>query len=193
MEALNIIRDSSRTRGPHLFDCEPINVTMNVREKLGENRMGFGAAVALILVAGSVFAYNFWPRGPRVHPYDAFYTDDDGKTFYRSDIYNFPPYDHDGKTATWAKVYEDDDGNRFVGYCLRFKPETQKFLQGKYQEARNSGSPEEVLTIMSTPNILVSGMEAKLPGDNHSWVPRGRMMQPLIKSPSGGNAYPVNP
>ncbi len=166
---------------------------MSVREKLSEKGVGVGVAVALILLAGAIFAFNFWPRGPHVHPYEAFYTDDDGKTFYRDDIYNFPPYEHDGKTAEWAMVYEDDDSNRFVGYCLRFKPATQKLLQGKYADQLKNGTPEAALTFMNSPGILLSGMEAKLPGDKHSWVPRGRMANPLIKSPSGGNAYPVTP
>jgi hypothetical protein len=166
---------------------------MSVREKLGEKSVGFGVAFALIFLAVAISTFNLWPKGSRPHPYEAFYTDDDGKTFYRDAIYNFPPYDHDGKTAEWAMVYEDDDGNRFVGYCLRFKPETQKLLQGKYEEQLKNGTPEAVLTFMGTPNILLAGMEAKVPGDNHSWVPRGRMMNPLIRSPSGGNAYPVKP
>jgi len=167
---------------------------MSVREKLGEKRLGIGVAVGLLIGATAILAFELWPRGPHFNPYQSYYTDDDGKTFYKDSIYNFPPYDHDGKTAVWAMVYEDNNGHRFVGYCLRFKPETLKLVQDKYSEGLKNGTPEASLTFLDTPNISLGGMEAKFPGQDHSWVSRGRMMRPPIKAPDGsGECLPVTP
>jgi hypothetical protein len=168
-------------------------MAMSVREKLGEKRVGVGVAVALILLAGAVFAYNFWPSGPRANPYKAYFTDDDGKTYYRDSIYHFPPYQHDGKTAVWAMVFEDDAGHDFVGYCARFTPDTQKMLQQKYDEAVRNNSPRDVLDLMGRPEIALGGMEVKMVGVGNPWVPRSRMQNPPVKAPDGSYGLPVPP
>ena len=46
-------------------------------------------------------------------------SDDDGKTFYPDSVFNFPPYDHNGKPANRAFVYQCDRG-KFVGFAFAF-------------------------------------------------------------------------
>src|SRR5271165_3819230 len=54
----------------------------------------------------------------------AWYTDDDGKTWYSGDKSRNPPFDHNGKTAVRAFVFKCDADNReFVGYLERYTPQ----------------------------------------------------------------------
>ncbi|MGD0770968.1 MAG: hypothetical protein ABSB42_22520 [Tepidisphaeraceae bacterium] len=166
---------------------------MSVREKLSRGATGVAVGVVLLAVAGASIAYHFWPSGQRANPYKAFYTDDDGRTYYKDSIFNFPPYQHDGKTAVWAMVFEDDAGHDFVGYCERYTPDVRKELQQKYDEGVRNNTPRAVLDLMNMPSISVGGMEVKMVGEGNPWLPRSRMEHPVVKVPGGGYGYPVMP
>jgi len=162
---------------------------MAIREALQKNRlMGLGIAAVLFAFAGWMIAYTFWPSGPRVHTTGAFYTDDDGRSFYYDSIFHFPPYDHDGKTAVAASVYSGNSG-KFVGFMARYTPEAKKLLEDEYAKAQSGQEPMyQVLHLMSSPRIG-DGIEYKLPGGDQRWS-RAR---PFVKAPDGGDCIMVMP
>jgi hypothetical protein len=160
---------------------------MNVREKLNASKTVVGIAAGVLIAACLGFIYWYWSAG-RIHvdPTQTYYSDDDGHTYYKDSVYKFPPYDHDGKTAVEAVVAESN-GHDFIAYLMRFTPEARKQLQQKYDDAVKNNLPVQnaVLTLLGNPGINMAGMQIKLPGSGHDWVPRSRLPALDIKSPDG--------
>ena len=162
---------------------------MAVREALQKNNiMGIGLAVFMLTVAGSIAAYTFWPSGPHINPTGAFYSDDDGQTYYSDNIFHFPPFDHDGKTAYRAMVYSGNSG-KFVGFLARYRPDTKKLLEDEYAKASRGDEPMSAVLILLASPQAKSGTEYKLPGPGHDWS----YAPPRVKAPDGGDCMMVMP
>lgn len=56
-----------------------------------------------------------------------FYSTDDGLTYFDDVITRIPPFDHDGREAVVAHVFEDG-GRQFVGYLEKYSPEVAEKL-----------------------------------------------------------------
>src|SRR5450755_960219 len=107
-------------------------MTTSIRDKLNDKKVGFGVAAAMLLLAGCILTYYFISHAtekPNVNT--AYYSDDDGQTYFVDSLYKFPPFDHGGKTAVQA-ILAESNGHKFVGYLKRFKPAAQTQLQQKY-------------------------------------------------------------
>jgi hypothetical protein len=165
---------------------------MGIREKINEGTVGVIVGVGTLIAAITIAAFYLWPAGPHINYRQAFYSDDDGQTYFEDSIYKFAPFDHDGKTAVLAIVYQDTHNNKFVAYLERYTPETLRKLQKTYSDASAKGTPndvqEAVLNLIGSPQISIGGTEVKLPGAANKWVPHGRMMAPPFKMPDGGDA-----
>ncbi len=158
---------------------------MSVREKLND-KVGVGVGIALIAVAAIVFGYYYFSTARHLpNVTRAFFSDDDGQSYYKDSIYNFPPFDHDGKTAMMA-VLGVTNGHRYVAYLMRYNPATRQKLQQKYDDAIKNNLPvqETVLGFMHTSEIA-NNLEVKLPGSGHSWLPRSQLATLDIKGPNG--------
>ena len=101
---------------------------MGIREVIDRNPRaataigGLVAVVAIALVAVQLLGNK---RGITSTLPDAYFTDDDGKTFFADSPTNVPPFDHNGKTAVSAYVYRAG-GKEFVAYMSRYTPEARK-------------------------------------------------------------------
>ncbi len=102
---------------------------MGVREALNKN----GAAkvvIGALLVLGALWwlmsSTNVAGQGkPK-----AFYTTDDGATWFADDADKLPPFDHDGKKAVMCFVYKAGErGTPFVSHLQRFTPEGIKQIE----------------------------------------------------------------
>jgi len=85
--------------------------------------LGAGAAALLIIVGGTFIVYQMFgarTSGAGPVPKSAFYTDDNGKSFFRDDIDKASPFDHGGKQAFRCDVFEGANGKQFVGLVYRF-------------------------------------------------------------------------
>jgi hypothetical protein len=166
---------------------------MSVRETLnrGKARTWVGGAAGIVIVAAVVFIYLYWTSG-RVHFHanEAYFSDDDGQSYYKDSIYHFPPYDHDGRTAYEAMVAISTRGDRFVAYLMRYRPSVRKELQEKYDDAVKNNLPVQkvMLNYMNTLPVAMGGEEIKLPGPGHNWVPAAALRKLGVKSPSGDDA-----
>lgn len=101
---------------------------MGIREAINQNKkLGYGVTAAL--VAGAAWL-GIWlnSSGFPANSTKAFFTDDDGKTFFADNIEKVPPFDHNGKTAHQAMVYRAGSNPPFVAYLQSFKPETAKAI-----------------------------------------------------------------
>jgi hypothetical protein len=163
---------------------------MGIREKINNSKFAPIIGGGFLVVAAAIAVFYFWPRGPHINYRLTYYSDDDGQTYFKDSIYKFAPFDHNGKTAVGAVVYEDAHNDVFVGYLTRFTPETQRQLEKIYSDASSTGSAAQVqqavLDVIQSPRVAWGGTEIKLPGPQNHWMPRGQMMNPPIKLPDGG-------
>jgi hypothetical protein len=114
--------------------------------------------LTVIIIAGfSAAIFPLFSRGPHYSPHDAYFTVDDGATYFKASDTNVPPYDYNGNEADRCFLFQ---GNReiFVGYLLKFTPDAKTSLA-------QSGHPAEVMSMTHFAGALV-----KRPGDG-TWVP----------------------
>ena len=170
----------------------------SVREKLNDSKLGPIVAAGFVVVAIGVLVYLLWPAH-RADATSLYYSDDDGKTFFKDSVYNFPPFDHNGKTADEAMVLIDR-GSNFVGYLIRYTPAAQKKLADLYNDdvnnrhLSNKEIQHDILMMMHNPDISLRGQEIKLPGPDNKWIPRSQFSTVTVKTPSGdlpeGSVFP---
>ncbi|MEM1011401.1 MAG: hypothetical protein AAGI46_04170 [Planctomycetota bacterium] len=119
--------------------------------------------VALLLLVAAVTIFLFRGSGgpsPTPTP-EAFFTVDDGKTFFSAPITNLPPFQHEGQEAVAAKVFTSDGGEtQFVGFLEKYSDE----LKAKLETAESFNKQIGVLAGSRGRGTLV-----KRPGDAE-WV-----------------------
>ena len=137
-----------------------------------------GVVIVCILVAIGSIVWQIIGNRRRIITKlpDAFFSVDDGKTFFVAGGNNVPPFDYQGKVALHAYVFECG-GKRFVGYLERYTPEAHKAM----------------VENKATPGTMIYGRELKKPGSN-SWVSSGNFkaaaMVADVRCPDG-NGDPV--
>jgi hypothetical protein len=137
--------------------------SVGIRETLNKNPIiTTGATVGVILLALGVIVWEVMPsHGPRA-PTKAFYSVDDGATYFPDDINKIPPIDHEGKAdaAVRCYVYSCSGKGKFVAYLEKYT----KKMRDKMLQARSS------------PNGPMDGTDTDLgrlvkrPGDS-KWTP----------------------
>jgi hypothetical protein len=164
--------------------------SMGIRETLNRKR-GLSAALAalLILFSGGLLAYTQWPQS-RPKGDKAYFTVDDGQTWFLDSIYKVPPFDYNGQTAVRAMVYSYDNGSKkFCGYLMRYTSEVKNKLDAAVAQAQADGKPLSSITLFSSRDVGMNGVEIKLPGQTN-WVPRSHTQDAIkvldqLKSPDG--------
>jgi hypothetical protein len=141
---------------------------VGIRETLNKNpAITTGATIGIILLAvGFIFWQLFGSSGPAVAT-EAYYTVDDGATYFADDINQIPPYDYKGKPAVRAYVYECPGGKPFVSHLERYTAEGKKALEA----ARKSNDPNNPVVME---DVMATGLEVKKPGTgDKGWVKQG--------------------
>jgi len=166
---------------------------MGIREKLNDKPavaagIGVGAVVLAAVVLVTQLSHGGGPSD------SAYFTTDDGKTWFADDASNIPPFAKDGKEAVRAYVFECG-GKQFVNHLERFTPERKKLMIDT-AAAQKAGQP------LPPPPAAASrtpmwGQEFKKPGDKE-WVPAGNLAKtgPILnaKCPDAkGEAILVEP
>jgi hypothetical protein len=156
---------------------------MGLRQWLDRNPRiavaSFGGVVAIAVGLIVVQVMGSRQKFPTKLP-SAYYSTDDGKTFFELGSENLAPFDYKGQPAVRAYVF-DCGGTKFVGYLERYKPEARaKLLAGK-----------DV-----TPQVQISGRELKKPGET-KWISSGDFASVAkvanVKCPDGHIPEPVEP
>lgn len=124
----------------------------------------------------------------------AFYTIDDGKSFFKADATNIPPFDHQGSQAVQAMVYTSDGGKtQFVGYLMRFKPPAIERIKKMRADAKSGKR-----AVPGIDPVLQENSEVKKPGQR-DWVKLSNVAAAAevmkVRSPSDSSrlADPVDP
>jgi hypothetical protein len=162
---------------------------VGLRETLNENpKLVTGVTVGLIvIILGWIIISSFGGsapgRGASAGAAKAYFSDDDGKTYFADDARKVAPFDHNGKQAVKANVYRCN-GKEFVNHLERYTPEMRK----KAEEAMAGDRSVKDPTIMAT--VQQQGLEVKRPGDK-DWtkLSAGQKAMAIItpQCPGGGN------
>jgi hypothetical protein len=128
-----------------------------------------GGAAGIILLALVLVIYQSSGRSGggggagSIESGKAFFTVDDGKTWFPDSRDKLPPFDHGGKPAYLVYVWTCDGGKTtFASHLLRYTPELhQKLLESQHNGGRNPPDSVE----------RDEGTEVKLPGTGDTgWV-----------------------
>lgn len=95
-------------------------------------RVTIVVAILAILAASAWLTYFYWP-GPDVSsPIYAWYTVDNGASWFQDSAERIPPFEHEGKQAVRLHLYSCDDGKTtFVGYLQKLPEEAFKKYRDK--------------------------------------------------------------
>ena len=132
---------------------------MSLREQLLNNAGRVKVLFAcIILIFATIIAMELLGlRHPRPKGLNqAFYSDDDGKTWFLDDAVKISPFDHGGRQACRAVIFRCADGNLFVGYLAR------------YSDAQRTQIRNQLSKDPSSVSFLLASMamsEMKKPGE----------------------------
>jgi hypothetical protein len=140
--------------------------TLNTRPRLASGIAAGCAAVAVLLAVAHVMDLRAAPIGA-AKPEHAFFTVDDGKTWFVDDAAKLAPFDHNGQQAVRAYVCECD-GKQYVNHLERYT-DAGKQAMTRVREAAKKGPPPGMLVFAAQQK----GREVKRPGDA-KWVPASK-------------------
>jgi hypothetical protein len=155
---------------------------MGVRERLNDNpRVAVGVAAAILVVTCTVVALQFSGASTGEPSASAFFTTDDGQTWFVDDATKLAPFQRDGKEAVRAYVFECN-GTPFVNHLERFTPDGRKAAEA----AIGAKGSEQATPVAG--QLRLSGAEIKKPGAKQ-WTPLSDMSKagPILrpKCPNG--------
>ena len=164
---------------------------MSLRTTLNE-KPGLSAGVGGALIVVAAIAVYISQRGETSGNLndEAFFSVDDGKSWFAADSTKLAPFDHEGKQAVRAYVFRNED-KTFVNHLERYTPEGKKLVTDRNAAIQSGKAPPNVAT---PPGGGLT--EVKRPGDA-SWVSMSDKAKASsvvgVKSPGGGNAVAVEP
>jgi hypothetical protein len=154
--------------------------SMGLRESLNQQnpKIVLGVTAAIIVIVVMLY-FIFEGGGSAVVGAEspkAFFSSDDGKTWFADDANKLPPFDTGGKETLRAYVYRCGDGKEFVAFLERFTPQGK----ARRQAARDARADGE----KAAPPLLdqSNGLEVKMPG-NPTWVSESDPRAEAIMSP----------
>ena len=117
----------------------------------------------------------------------AFFTVDEGTTWFVESSKRIPPFDHNGSIAVRAYVFTCDGGKtKFTGYMERYTPKAKQMMEGIIESSGEVSTP---------PPAVIGGVELKKPGARE-WVKavdRTRAAEICSVPCDNGRATPVEP
>lgn len=138
-----------------------------LREKITKDPK-IGSAVGLGMLVLSVAAISLELRSGGTAP-KAFYSTDDGLTWFADDAEQIPPFQHEDKDAVRAYVFQCKGGKEFVSYLLRYTPAGRKVVEDRLADRKAGKTPPRSPAVAGSASPLV-GVEVKRPGAK-DWVP----------------------
>lgn len=161
---------------------------MELRETIKQKpAIGIAVGMAFVALAAAVLASMYWPE-PQADLSQAYYSSDDGQTWFADSATRAAPFDQDGKPAMIAYVYSYADGSKtFCGYLAKYTPEAKTAMEASIATAVKAGKPPEAAALLGDREFMKRGILVKKPGDK-DWVPYGDPRANAvftIKSPDG--------
>jgi hypothetical protein len=139
-----------------------IRQVMNDKPWIGLTMAGLVLAIGLALIWGHLSGH-----GPSEPGDKAFFTTDDGKTWFAADVTNIPPFDREGKQACRAIVLRCGNGEPFVHHLESYPPQVRKQLEDSVAAAGDQS--QKIITVVRGERMLLDDVLVKKPGDP-GWV-----------------------
>ena len=141
--------------------------SVGVRERLNQSRVVAVVAASVMVLAGA--GIGLWQafggrQEVRRDVQLAYFSIDDGTTWFPDDAAKMPPIERDGKTAYRARVFRCPSGKEFVSHLERFTVEDKKRLEEQIRALAAQGRKVDVAQMGIGPT-----MQVKKPGDKE-WV-----------------------
>lgn len=164
---------------------------MSIRETMNKKpAVALAVGAALIVVGVAVIALQLDAGRAPGPPSEAYYTVDDGQTWFTAGIENLPPFQHDGKQAVRVYLFQCAGGKPFVNHLERYTPDGRK--------AMDAAGAKDALSIAraaaAQPHGPMWGKEVKRPGDKQ-WVAADNLAKatPILvpRCPEGIQAQPM--
>ena len=165
--------------------------TMGIRESIKEKPRLVAAIAGGVVVFAVAFIVMRSTNADSDEPWGkAFFTVDDGTTWFVDDATKLAPFQRDGKEAVRAYVFECD-GKAFVNHVERFTPEGRKAAEA------STGTADAKQSAPVAGQLRLSGAEVKKPGAKQ-WTPLADLSKagPILRPtcPGGaGEPKPVQP
>ena len=159
---------------------------MGLRETINKSKPAAIAVTSALVVAA--VGLTVWSNRKPERLTSAFFTTDNGATYFADDINKAAPFDHDGKQAVRAYVYNIDN-KPTVAYMERYTAEARPAAEAILRKQDGSIQAQAELT-----NFLQKGnpLEVKRPIDA-KWVSGNSKEAAQIRSSAGGGAPAVYP
>lgn len=162
---------------------------MGLREALNQHKNATVVVACAVLAAAAVVIVVESHAGHRPGPVTvAFYSDDDGQTYFRDDVNKLYPFvDQSGKQAYRADVFRCSDGKTFVGVLSKLTDRAK----ARIAELRSQPNPD----VQAISDTISAGTLIKKPGDP-KWCSINSAEAGAVltqKCPDGGAVYGVSP
>lgn len=104
---------------------------MAVRQTLNRRPLSSLTVIILLALMAGIWGWKSIDRSPRTITGlgKAFFTTDDGQSWFVDSAANIPPYDCDGKTAYQVQVFQCSHGGPFVAFMQSYSPSTKAMLE----------------------------------------------------------------
>jgi hypothetical protein len=134
--------------------------------------------IVLIAVGIGVIVSNLKGQGPPGYAHYAFYSDDDGASYFEDSNQLVPPFDHGGKLAYRAHVFTYDGGKtKWVGYLEGYTSEARPrivkihaLMDKLAKDPHAKPPPPDQDPMYVIPEISHKGLVIKQPGKDNKWV-----------------------
>jgi len=158
---------------------------MSLRQKINNSPLIPIIAVAVVLgIAVYVISAQF-RGGAAAIPTEAYFTTDEGKTWFRADINLVPPFMHDGREAVRVHLFTCGD-ETIVGYLAKMTPEAKAAVEA-FRADMAQRPTERPATHQAAMNADMTGWLFKRPGDQ-DWFRGGVMTRIEVRCEDGSLA-----
>jgi hypothetical protein len=119
---------------------------------------------AVLLIAAAALIWRQFRAQSQSPGMQEFYSDDDGTTWFADDGTKIAPWDHNGKQAVLAKVYQTVTGKQFIAYLMKFTDKAHDDAVSSQKTGQMRSGPSAVKGPADNPLLV------KKPHDKE-WVP----------------------
>jgi len=138
---------------------------LSIREKLQKNP-SLVAGIAGVVIIAAIISIVMQASSSSGGGSQAYFTVDDGQTFFTDSKFKVAPFDKGGKQAVRAHVFMCG-GKRVVGYVSRYTEAALKVMEDVKQAKAEKRPPKDIGALM---NLSSAGIEVKKPGAGNPWI-----------------------
>ena len=176
---------------------------MGIREGLAQHRVASSVVAGIVILGAVVLVLREGCAssggGGTARATRAYFSIDDGVTWFADDAAKLPPFQHEGKTAYRVKVFKCPSGPEFVSHLERYDEADKRRLEAlraKPPAPGGGGGGAGAMEQMA----LARAVEVKKPGDKNwiKWTPETaeqyqRAMHPKCPDGVSTDVRPVVP